>query len=226
MGNEELIVEETGDGANAPVNLSVVLDRSGSMQSIASDMIGGFVAFIDEQRQAEGECRVTLVQFDSEDPFEVLVDGEPIASVRPDARKYIPRGLTPLLDAVGRMIARIDAGIAERRELGKSEEDQIVLIITDGLENASREYSLAAIKGLIEARRADGWVFAFLGADQDSFAEGGRLGVSAVNRRDWDKTAQGTAEMWSKVSSASLAHRRKERLARMMEADGFFEDEK
>jgi len=226
MGNEELIVEETGDGANAPVNLSVVLDRSGSMQSIASDMIGGFVAFIDEQRQAEGECRVTLVQFDSEDPFEVLVDGQPLASVRPDARKYVPRGATPLLDAVGRMIARIDAGIAERRELGKPEEDQIVLIVTDGLENASLEYTLAAIKGLIEARRADGWVFAFLGADQDSFAEGGRMGFSATNRRDWDKTSQGTAEMWSKVSSSSLAHRRKERLARMMEADGFFEDEK
>ncbi|MEX1044316.1 MAG: vWA domain-containing protein, partial [Acidimicrobiia bacterium] len=209
----------------APVNLSVVLDRSGSMRSIASDMVGGFQAFIEEQRQAPGSARISLVQFDADDPFEVLIDGEDLQTARLDARKYLPRGLTPLLDAVGRMIARIDAGIAERSQLGLEEEDQVVLIITDGLENASKEYTLAAVKGLIEARRAAGWVFVFLGADQDSFAEGGRLGFSASNRRDWDKSAQGTKEMWDQVSKSSLAYRRKERFARMMEADEFLEDE-
>jgi len=167
-----------------------------------------------------------VVQFDGEDPFEVLIDGEDLQTARLDARKYIPRGVTPLLDAVGRMIARIDASIAERKTLELEAEDQVVLIITDGFENASVEYSLPAVKGLIEARRVDGWVFVFLGADQDSFEEGGRIGVSVSNRRDWDKSAQGTKQMWSQVSSSSLAHRRKERYARMMEADQFMEEEK
>ncbi len=220
MGNEEKVEMK------APVNLSVVLDRSGSMRAIASDMIGGFQAFIEEQRQDEGSARISVVQFDGEDPFEVLIDGEDLQTARLDARKYIPRGVTPLLDAVGRMIARIDASIAERKTLELEAEDQVVLIITDGYENASVEYSLPAVKGLIEARRADGWVFVFLGADQDSFEEGGRIGVSVSNRRDWDKSAAGTKQMWSQVSSSSLAHRRKERYARMMEADQFMEEEK
>ncbi len=220
MGNEEKVEMK------APVNLSVVLDRSGSMRAIASDMIGGFQAFIDEQRQEEGSARISVVQFDGEDPFEVLIDGEDLQTARLDARKYIPRSSTPLLDAVGRMIARIDAGVAERKTLELEDEDQVVLIITDGFENASVEYSLPAVKGLIEARRADGWVFVFLGADQDSFAEGGRMGVSMSNRRNWDKSAEGTRDMWSHVSSKSLAHRKKERYARMMDADQFLEDEK
>ena len=220
MGNEEKVEMK------APVNLSVVLDRSGSMRAIASDMIGGFQAFIEEQRQEDGAARISVVQFDGEAPFEVLIDGEDLQTARLDASKYIPRGVTPLLDAVGRMIARIDASIAERKTLELEAEDQVVLIITDGFENASVEYSLPAVKGLIEARRAEGWVFVFLGADQDSFEEGGRMGVSMANRRDWDKSAAGTKQMWSQVSSSSLAHRRKERYARMMEADQFLEEEK
>ena len=141
----EGVKAETAEETVAPVNLSVVLDRSGSMQQIASDMIGGFEAFIEEQRHAEGDVRLSLVQFDSEDPFEVLIDGEDLSTATLDARKYAPRGLTPLLDAVGRMIARVDAGIAERSELGQTQEDQVVLVITDGLENASKEYTLAAV---------------------------------------------------------------------------------
>lgn len=213
-------------GGVAPVNLSVVLDRSGSMREIASDMIGGFRAFIEEQREAEGDVRISLVQFDSQDPFEVLVDGEDLSSTRLDAGKYVPRALTPLLDAVGRMIARIDADIAERSQLGQPEEDQVVLVITDGLENASKEYTLASIKGLIEARKAAGWTFVFLGADQDSFLEGERLGFSEKNRRDWVKTKAGTEEMWDGVSKSTLNYRTKQRAQRIADADEFFGDEK
>ena len=208
----------------APVNLSVVLDRSGSMQQIAEDMIGGFQHFIEEQKQTEGDVRISLVQFDSQDPFEVLIDGQDLRAARPDARKYQPRAMTPLLDAVGRMIARIDADIAERVELNRPEEDQVVLVITDGLENASVEYSLAAIKGLIAARKEAGWTFVFLGADQDSFLEGGRLGFAEKNRRDWEKTKAGTAEMWDGVSHATLEYRKKARYQRMTDADSFFDE--
>lgn len=219
-------IQDGVGGGVAPVNLSVVLDRSGSMRQIASDMIGGFQAFIEEQRQAAGSARISLVQFDSQDPFEVLVDGEDLSSARLDARKYMPRAMTPLLDAVGRMIARIDANIAERSQLGQPEEDQVVLVITDGLENASKEYTLASIKGLIEARKAAGWTFVFLGADQNSFLEGERLGFSEKNRRDWVKTKAGTAEMWDGVSKSTLSYRNKQRAQRITDAGDFFDDEK
>jgi hypothetical protein len=218
--------EGTLEGAvtTAPVNLSVVLDRSGSMQRIAEDMIGGFQQFIDEQKKTEGDVRISLVQFDSQDPFEVLIDGEDLREAHLDPNAYRPRASTPLLDAVGRMIARIDAGIAERLVLERPKEDQVVLVITDGLENASVEYSLAAIKGLIADRKDAGWTFVFLGADQDSFLEGGRLGFSERNRRDWEKTKAGTAEMWDGVSKATLSYRSKAQYQRMTDADSFFDD--
>ena len=121
-----------------PVHISIVLDRSGSMTRIADDIVGGFNQFLQKQRETEGEAKVTLVQFDSEDPFEVLIDSIPLREVTDlDPAAYQPRSLTPLYDAVGRMILRIDEQITSRRKLGLAEEDQVVLIVTDGLENAS-----------------------------------------------------------------------------------------
>ncbi len=83
-----------------PVHISVVLDRSGSMARIADDIVGGFNTFLDEQRKTEGKARVTLVQFNGQDPFEVLIDGEDLDTVPDlDATRYLPRGSTPLHDA-------------------------------------------------------------------------------------------------------------------------------
>ena len=85
-----------------PVNISAVLDRSGSMASISDDVVGGFNTFLAEQRKQERGGRVTLVQFDGQDPFEVLIDGEDLDSVKDlDSARYIPRGNTPLYDAIG-----------------------------------------------------------------------------------------------------------------------------
>ena len=95
---------------SAPVHISIVLDRSGSMASIADDIVGGFNEFLREQRKRDGEARVTLVQFDGQDPFEILVDGRDLRDVQDLTRdRYQPRGMTPLLDATGRMILRIDS---------------------------------------------------------------------------------------------------------------------
>ena len=87
------------------------------------------------------EEAATLPQFDSQDPFEVLINGIDLRKVTDlDRSSYRPRGSTPLFDALGRMIAKIDAGSSACTEVGAPEEDQVVLIVTDGLENASREY--------------------------------------------------------------------------------------
>ncbi|WP_323792757.1 vWA domain-containing protein [Nocardioides sp.] len=150
-----------------------LLDRSGSMQSIKSDTEGGFEAFVTEQREAPGACRVTLAQFD--DHYEEVYVDRPVADVPPlDLR---PRSMTALHDAMGRLIT--DAGA----RLAALPDDQrpgtvIVAVMTDGLENASKEWTGPAIKALVEQQTRDyGWDFMYMGADQDAIEVGAALGV-------------------------------------------------
>ncbi len=160
-------------------HLYFLLDRSGSMQSIVEDTVGGFDAFIAEQRKvtagAPGECRVTLAQFD--DSYEEVYADRPIADV--PSLVLQPRGTTALLDSVARLIN--DAGA----RLAAMPEDQrpgtvVVGIMTDGLENASREWSHAQVKQLIERQTNDyAWQFLYLGADQDAVEVGMSIGVGA-----------------------------------------------
>ena len=157
-----------------------LLDRSGSMQSIKTDTEGGFAAFIDEQRQAPGSCRVTLAQFDNSYD-EVYAD---LAVADVPALDLQPRGGTALLDSMGRLIT--DAGA----RLARLPEDErpgtvIVAIMTDGHENASREWTHPAIKALVEQQTSQyGWEFMYMGADQDAIEVGAALGV----RRDHSVT--------------------------------------
>lgn len=210
-----------------PVHISVVLDRSGSMASIADDIVGGFNEYLARQQQEPGEARVTLAQFDGQDPFEVLVDGLDIRKVRPLTRdSYRPRGNTPLFDAVGRMIGRIDTDLSHRRNHALPAEDQVVVVITDGLENASREHSRASIFAMVEQHRRDGWVFVFLGADQDAFAEGARIGMARTNSAEWQKSKAGVRKMYDDLEYSTSQHRAKAAAARKAEADIFHQERK
>lgn len=204
----------------APIHVAVVLDRSGSMASIADDMVGGFNTFLAEQRSKPGQCAVTLVQFDGQDPFEVLVDGMPLAEVLDlDRSRYVPRGNTPLLDAVGRMIARVDARVAAHPD-----EDQVVLIITDGLENASREFGYAQVADLIAKREEAGWSFVFLGTDAGVMAQAARMGTAQANRAQWARTSEGTRRMWEDTSDAMTTHRSKEAWLRKQDSRRMWEE--
>jgi hypothetical protein len=156
-------------------HLYFLLDRSGSMQTIVEDTVGGFDAFIAEQRKTPGECRVTLAQFDDE--FEEVYADRPIADV--PSLVLQPRGTTALLDSIARLV--IDAG----KRLEALPEDQrpgtvVVGIMTDGMENASREWAHPQIKQLIEKQTQDyQWQFLYLGADQDAIEVGMSIGVGA-----------------------------------------------
>ena len=156
-------------------HLYFLLDRSGSMHSIVDDTVGGFDAFIAEQRSTAGECRVTLAQFD--DHYEEVYADRPVADVPSLALQ--PRGTTALLDSVARLV--MDAG----QRLAALPEDQrpgtvVVGIMTDGLENASREWTHPQVKQLIERQTRDyGWQFLYLGADQDAVEVGMSIGVGA-----------------------------------------------
>lgn len=154
-------------------HLVFLLDRSGSMQSIASDIIGGFEAFVAEQRTGEGLCTATLAQFDNE--YEVVYRGIAVGQVPPLA--LFPRGMTALHDSMGKLITETAAEINVLPEDDKPG-TVIVAIMTDGLENASREWRGADIKALVEQQTNDhGWEFLYMGADQDAVEVGRGLGI-------------------------------------------------
>lgn len=155
--------------------IAFLLDRSGSMQSIKSDVVGGFDAFLTEQRAGDGECRVTLAQFDDE--YEVVYHAVPVGEV--PALELNPRGMTALLDSMGKLITDTTAEIAALGEDDKPG-SVIVAIMTDGLENSSHEWSRPAIKSLVEQQTNQfGWEFLYMGADQDAVEVGKDLGVKA-----------------------------------------------
>jgi hypothetical protein len=158
-------------------HLYFLLDRSGSMQTIKDDTEGGFDAFIEEQRRQPGECRVTLAQFDTE--YEQVYADQPIADV--PALRLQPRGTTALLDSIGRLVTTAGERLARLPEAERPG-SVVVGIMTDGLENASREYTHAAVKALIERQTRDhGWQFLYMGADQDAIEVGASIGVDAAH---------------------------------------------
>jgi Mg-chelatase subunit ChlD len=165
-----------------------ILDRSGSMESCWDDTIGGFNAFLNEQKQHGGT--MTLIQFDHE--YLVSYETKPIAEVEPLSREtFKPRGSTALFDAIGKAIKTV-----------KTATIPLVIIFTDGHENASKEYTKAHINDLITERTKDGWEFVYLGANQDAFAVGAGLGIApgATMSYDANKTPQAFAALSAAVS--------------------------
>ena len=207
----------------APIHISVVLDRSGSMTGIADDVVGGFNEWLADQRQVEGDTTITLAQFDTGDPFEVLIDAIPLREVTDFERSsFQPRGGTPLYDAIGRIISHADAGIARRLELGIDGEDQVMVIITDGAENASREQTRSTVFDLIEDRKQQGWVFVFIGANQDVYATGTAMSVSVGNSMAFDASHQGTKRMFASLSESTAKYRTSTKEQRLGRSESFF----
>jgi hypothetical protein len=155
-------------------DITMVLDRSGSMQSIKDDTIGGFDAFISEQRRLPGRCTVSLVQFDN--VYEEVYTGRDLADV--PSLTLVPRGSTAMLDAIGRAVNAAGARLAAMPEDGRPG-TVIVGIMTDGLENASREFTYPTVKALIQQQeQVYGWTFMYMGANQDAIEVGASLGVA------------------------------------------------
>lgn len=171
----------------------VITDRSGSMASIKKDADGGFDTFIAEQRLVPGECRVTQIMFD--DKVETQYAAKALADVPP--LNLQPRGSTALLDAIGQALNTQGARIKAEAWA----ELVIVTIITDGGENASREYSRDQIKTMIEHAEKNGWKFVFLAANQDAFAAGGSLGINPLYTKNFAATAAGTQQAYASTSA-------------------------
>lgn len=177
-----------------------LLDRSGSMGGLETDTIGGFNAFIEKQRQMEGKTIVTTVLFD--DQYKLLWGGTDAENVKLTEKEYYVRGYTALLDAVGKTI--LDVGY----RLSNTSEEQrpgkvIFVITTDGLENASREFTYDKVRELIRHQQEKySWEFVFLGANIDAAKEAGSIGISETNAYNFKASEQGIKEMYCMACKA------------------------
>ena len=185
--------------------LVFVIDRSGSMGGLESDTIGGFNATLEAHRRAEGEAVVSTILFDNE--VEVLHDRLNIANVKPITEKeYWVRGCTALLDAVGGAVTHISRVHGYLPEEVRPEHT-IMVITTDGLENASRKYTYEHVKQLITQKEKEGWDFLFLGANIDAAAEAGRIGISSDFAATYVADKEGTRVMQRAQCAATVAMR-------------------
>ena len=179
------------------MELVFILDRSGSMSGKEKDTIGGFNSLIDKQKGEEGDALVTVVLFD--DQYEVLYDRVSLKNIsKMTEKEYYVRGSTALLDAVGKTVNRIKAvqdGTEDASRPGKT----MFVIITDGYENASREYRADVVKNLIETRKKEDWEFLFIGANIDSVTEAAKIGIDACRAADFECNEAGSASMFEAV---------------------------
>ena len=178
-----------------------ILDRSGSMSGLEDDTIGGFNSMIRKQKAEDGEALVSTVLFDNY--TEVIHDRVDIQKIQPMTHKdYYVRGCTALLDAVGKAIHHIGNVHTYAREEDRPEKTLFV-ITTDGMENASREYSYDRVKKMIQHEQEKyGWEFIFLGANIDATKEAARFGITEDRAVNYHADCQGTAVIYEAVSEA------------------------
>ena len=172
--------------------LVFILDKSGSMAGLEKDTIGGFNSMLTKQKAEAGQCRVTTALFDNR--YMLLHDRIDIRAVSPITEKeYSVGGSTALLDAIGRSIKKI-ADVQRSTADEYRAEKVIFIIITDGEENSSREFSADTVRKLIsEEKERYGWEFLFLGANIDAVETAGRFGISADRAAEYVPDTKGTA---------------------------------
>jgi uncharacterized protein YegL len=183
--------------AHVGTDIIVILDKSGSMASVWDDTIGGFNSWLEKQKTAGPDQTLTLTLFDT--TCQTPYVEKPLADVAPLTRvTYVPGGNTALLDAIGATVKKIQ---------DKDQKNAIlVVIITDGEENSSHEYTRAAIKALVEDRQAAGWQFLYIGADQSGFADAQTMGYGGT--RSYGSTHVGTQTAYAGLSQATMAYSR------------------
>jgi len=180
-------------------DITIILDRSGSMFTIKSATIEGFNSFINKQQKGDFDVNLTFVQFDNE--YEKVYEQKEIKKVKYlNHETYIPRGTTALLDAIGITINSTKQRI-NATEKSKKPANVIITIITDGYENASVEYSREAIYKMIHKReKKDNWNFIFLAANQDAIKEGGRFGIHSERALTFKNNREGVENAFKSMS--------------------------
>jgi len=204
----DLTQQKQGDYNGKDVTeIICIIDRSGSMESIRSDAIGGFNRFLADQQEPKDPARLTMVLFD--DQYEIVHNGAEIHTIPPlTTRTFVPRGTTALLDAVGKTLNTVSARLAEFPAENRPDK-VIVAILTDGLENASKEFSLPVIREMILHYSTDlKWDFIYLAATQDAFSEATQMGISGDNTLQFAADNTGIHESYNSMSKAFVMKRK------------------
>ena len=184
------------------MELIFILDKSGSMGGLESDTIGGFNSMLEKQKKAKNRnTYVTTVLFDNE--YKLLYSHTSISEVKPLTEKeYSPGGTTALLDAIGRTISQVKS---EQARLSSKDKAKKVLfvIITDGMENASKEYNITTVKNLIKTQnKSEKWEFIFLGANIDAIGTAKNLGIKESRAVQYKSDSIGTKNNYKAVEKA------------------------
>ncbi|HMB89333.1 MAG TPA: vWA domain-containing protein [Rhodothermales bacterium] len=176
-----------------------IIDRSGSMQSIRSDAIGGFNAFLEGQQKHPGEGRLTLALFNHD--YERVYENTPLPEVPPLTEDtYVPEGTTALLDAVGRTLVDVGKRLAATPEAERPAQ-VIVAILTDGLENASTDYTRERIAEMIAHQRTKyAWEFIFLAANQNAFQAAQKLSIDPADAMPFASTKVGVRAAYANLT--------------------------
>lgn len=187
-------------------HIVAIIDRSGSMATLAEETIQGFNAFLAEQKKEPGEATLTLATFASD--YRLVHDGVALDAV-PDLNRmsYQPAGYTALLDAVAKTVNAVGAKLS-----GMKEEDRpskvLVLIMTDGEENSSREFKHTDVSAMITHQKEKySWEFVFIGANIDSVSVGASIGIAAANSYNYNATKSGSSQLFRSVSKGVSSYR-------------------
>lgn len=186
-------------------HIITILDRSGSMEPVAQDAIGGFNTFLKEQKKLKDKTTMGGILFD--DQFEELYEGKklPINDVPELTEKtFVPRGRTALYDAIGKGVRNYKNSIVGKKNLN---EKVLVLIITDGAENASTEFKKKDVADLISYQRTQNWQFIFMCSTEDALTVGADLGFAAGNTHKFQNTSDGNKKLFNKVAKATALYR-------------------
>ena len=178
-----------------PVQIVAILDMSGSMSPLQTEVINSFNYFIEEQKKLKGKAEVTLVLFDNyyEVPFEKinLKKFNPI-----DSTIYKPRGMTSLYDAIGKTVAKFEEYT-----------DVVMMIQTDGEENSSKEFTQEVIQKLLKQKETDGWDISFLGANIDAKQVGASIGIALCKSVQYTNDSVGLASAFAHANATSVNYR-------------------
>ena len=191
---------KTAETQNAATELVFILDRSGSMGGLEADTIGGFNSMIEKQKKEDGACYVSTVLFDHE--VSTLHDRVPLKDIQPmTSEDYFVRGCTALIDAIGMTVRHIEE---VHRYIRKEDvpAHTMFVITTDGLENASKEYSADKVRKMIEDKKKKGWEFLFIGANIDAVQTAKHFGIGADRAVDYRADSMGTATLYECVGEA------------------------
>lgn len=203
---------------NNITELVFILDRSGSMSGLESDTIGGFNSLIEKQKKQDDECFVTTVLFDNE--LETIHDRAELSQIKPMTEDdYTVRGCTALIDAIGSTIEHI----GRIHKYARAEDVPVhtmFVIMTDGMENASRKYSSRKVKKMIERRKeADSWEFLFIGANIDAVETAADFGIGRERAVNYHADRKGTSVVYETVAKAVGAVRASKPLAESWSRD-------